>query len=211
MLDALTPTLCQALAPYLGQPLTPEAAARVVAAVGGAVYPGPLDTSCIAPERVGSYEIAFAPAIEVLPQLRPLHERHWNETEGYRHGLPFSPDYERGIDLEAQGRYVLIVARHIGTEKVVGNYGIFLSRSTHTQTLMATEDTLFIVPEHRRGRLGVGMIRFAERALAALGVRELNVSVKLVNKTGPMLERMGYAPVATQYSKILKEEANVLA
>ena len=143
------------LGAYLGQTLTPEVAAKLASDILIQGYPGPVDLTGIEPKVVGSYVLECARAHEVLDELRPLHEAHWQETEGYRHGLPFAPDYERGLDLEQQGRYVLVVARHQETGKLVGNYGLYLSHSMHTQTLMATEDTLFLAREHRRGRLGM--------------------------------------------------------
>lgn len=203
------PVFYEVVGDYLGKTLTPEVAAELCAKVTARCYPGPVDTTLIFPKRVGSYLLRTARVTEVIDDLREIHWQHWQETEGYRHGIEFNPDYERGLDFEAQGRYVLVVAEHIPTGKIVGNYGLYLNRSMHTQTIKASEDTLFVSREHRRGRLGIEIMRYAERAVAQLGAQELDVSVKLVNKVGPMLERMGYAPVGTQYVKILKEDANV--
>lgn len=206
----ITPILCRSLERYLGQTLTPEVASRLLAEVITLCYPGPVDVGHIQPKVVGSYVLRCAPLKEALAKLRPIHEEHWQETEGYRHGLPFNPDYDRVIGLDQQGRCLMLVVEHRETGELVGNYGFYLSRSVHTQTLMATEDTLFISKAHRRGRLGIELMRYAEYALAQLGVRDLNVSVKLVNNVGPMLERMGFVPTGKQYTKILKEPANVL-
>lgn len=200
----ITQVLCRALERYLDQPLTAEVASQVVAQVVTQCYPGPVDTSGIAPEQVGSYVVQCVPATQVLKELRFMHAQHWAETESHRHGLTMNPDYDRVLDLERQGRYLLIVARHKVSGELVGNYGLYLSYSTHTQTKMATEDTLFVVKAHRRGRLGIALIRYAERALASLAVRELNVTVKKVNAVGQMIERMGYQPVGTQYTKLLE-------
>lgn len=205
----ITPILCEEFAPFVGATLTPEVLARVVALVTMRCYPGPVDFTDIEPSKIGSYTLSCARLTEVLPELRGLHREHWMETEGHRHAIEMNPDYARGLDLEAQGRYFLIVARH-ASGAVVGNYGLYLSRSMHTSQMIATEDTLFIARAHRKGRLGVGMIRYAEDALRQLGVTELGVSVKLVNNTGPMIERMGYAPTGTQYTKILQEIDDVL-
>lgn len=195
----------------MGQTLTPEVLSQVVAAVSVRCYPGPVDFSTVAHKQVGSYTLYCARLADNLDQLRALHAAHWAETEVHRHGTAMNPDYQRVLDLEQQGRYFLIIARHSSGD-LVANYGLFLGKSTHTQALTASEDTLFVAREHRRGRLGVALIRYAEDALALLGAEELNVSVKAVNNVGPMIERMGYLPVGTQYTKLLKKEpANVLA
>lgn len=207
----ITPILCQEISPFVGLTLTPELAAKLVAQVATRCYPGPVDISAIEPQTVGSYTIGCARAAHALPRLYPIHREHWMETEGHRHSVEFDPDYARAADLEAQGRYLLIVVVDNTTGAYIGNYSLYLARSMHTKKLIATEDTLFISKPHRKGRLGISLIRFAERALAQLGVEELNVSVKQVNHVGSMIQRMGYAPVGTQYTKILKEAAHVLA
>lgn len=201
----ITPILCDEFAPFVGATLTPEVLSRIVARVTMRCYPGPVDTSAVEPQKIGSYTLSCARAIDVLSELKGLHQLHWLETEGHRHSVGLDIDYQRGLDLEMQGRYFLIVARH-ADGRLVGNYGLYLAKSMHTSQLTATEDTLFIASAHRRGRLGIGMIRYAEKALAQLGVTELNVSVKLVNDVGPMIERLGYLPVGTQYTKILTKE-----
>lgn len=200
----LTPILLNALSQHLGQELTREVAAKIAGQVFAQCFPGPLDFSAIAPQQVGSYEILCASPRLAFPVLRPIHEAHWNETESHRSGeLAFNPDYQRVIDLDAQGRVLLIVARVVKTGEPVGNYLLYVSRSAHTQTLMAHEDTLFVTRAHRKGRLGIALIRYAESALRQLGVKELNVSVKKVNHVGQMIERMGYLPVGTEYTKLL--------
>jgi GNAT superfamily N-acetyltransferase len=211
----LTAILANVLQSHVGEQLTEDLAARIGASVLRHVYPGPVDISGISPVRVGSYVLGPMRAREVLPELQALHAQHWTETEGYRHELPFNPDYRRGLELEAQGRYLLLCALHEETKELVGNYGLYLGRSMHTQTLMATEDTLYIAPAHRKGRLGVAMIRYAEGALTQLGVRELNVDVKLTNDVGEMIQRLGYKPVGRKFTKVLgvdnTEEGHVRA
>lgn len=207
----IVPTLCEAVGDYLGKTLTPEVASQLCASVASRCYPGPVDTRMVFPKRVGSYVLRCARLIEEVEQLKELHLQHWRETETHRHTVPFAPDYARAIDLEAQGRYLLVVAEHTRTQQIVGNYSIYLARSMHTQLLMATEDTLFVAKEHRRGALGIRMIQYVEQALITLGASELNVSVKRVNDVGPMIERMGYAPVATQYNKQLSGGGHVLS
>lgn len=206
----LTQTLCRVFEHHLGHHLSHEVAAKMVAEVVSLCYPGPLPVARIPAKTVGSYRIYCAAVKDALVQLRKVHEEHWHETEHYRHGIPYNPDYARVVDMDQQGRALLVVVEHEKTGELVGNYGLYLSRSVHTQTLIATEDTLFISKPHRRGRLAIELMRYAEAVLVSLGVRELEVSVKLTNNVGPMIERMGFTPTGKQYVKLLEEPANVL-
>lgn len=205
----IIPILVRNVERFLGQKITPEIAAQLVASVVVQCYPGPMNVEKVLPKVVGSYTLRPALLSETVDELRAIHEQHWQETEDYRHGVGFNPDYERCIDLENQGKYLLLVAEHTRSHALVGNYGLFIGRSLHTQQLEATEDTLFLSKDHRRGRLGVEFIRYAEDTLRQLGVSEIGVLVKLVNEVGPMIVRMGYAPTGTKYTKILKEPGHV--
>lgn len=204
-------TLCRSLEDHIGEVLTPDVAAAIVARTVLQCYPGPVNTSMVEPRTVGSYTLRCMPLAQALPRLHAVHAAHWQETEGFRHGLPFQPDYGRAIDLDQQGRCLMAVVEHDATGDLVGNYGFYLARSMHTQTLMATEDVLFIEKKHRRGRLAVELIRYSEDALRAVGVTDLTVSVKSVNNVGPMIARMGYQETGKTYTKILKDPAHVLS
>lgn len=199
----LIPLLCQALMEHLDKPLTKETASEIVGKVAASCYPGPVNAFVMEPQEVGSYIIHTARLDDCIDGLRDLHQEHWRETEGHRHAIELNMDYTRMRDLEAQGRYALVVARHRETGQVVANFGTYLSVSAHTKTLMGTEDTLFVSKPHRKGRLGVALMKYTENYLVALGARELQVSVKLVNNIGDMVERLGYAPTSKTYTKII--------
>lgn len=187
----------------VGKPLTPELAADICMAERGMI---PLVEAAsikrTLPERCGEFTFAFESMESILDEISPLHRAHWNETEEHRHGLPFNPDYKTIFSYERAGRYVLFTLRRDG--RLLGNFSLYLSRSLHTQTLTSKEDTLFLLPEARKGRTAVRFIAFGERALLRAGVREIRVSVKLVNKAGRLFQMIGYKPVESGLSKILE-------
>lgn len=139
----------------------------------------------------------------ITEEIKPLHRAHWDETETHSHGLPFNPDYQTFIRHERAGRYVLFTLRKEG--ELLGNCAMYLNRSTHTQTLLATEDTLFLLPAARRGRSAFKFVDYIERSLQQMGVREITISVKLVNKAGKFFQASGYRHVENGLSKILEK------
>jgi N-acetylglutamate synthase-like GNAT family acetyltransferase len=100
------------------------------------------------------------------------------------------------------GRYVLFTLRNDG--RLQGNCALYLDKNTHTQTLIATEDTLYLLPEARKGRAAKRFIEYCENSLKSLGVKEINVSVKTVNKAGRFFGMLGYRHVENGLSKILE-------
>ena len=133
----------------------------------------------------------------IVDEIKPLHLAHWQETEAHRHDLPFNPDYDTFIRYEQAGRYILFTLRMRGY--LMGNCAMYLDRSTHTQTL-------YLLPEARKGRRAMAFIRYCEDALYQLGVKEINVSVKTVNKAERFFRIAGYRHVENGLSKILEEE-----
>lgn len=192
----------EALARHLGQTLTPELAAAIyVSALGQEDCSFHPDTfGCL--ERDG-YLIRVERLSEILPELHGLHVAHWQETEKHRHGLPLNPDYDYMKFRERLGQLVQFTARRDGA--LCGHLRMYLGVSTHSGTLFAEEDTLYVLPEHRGGWLGLHLLRFAEQALRKVGVRELRGDSKLINHADVLMRRMRYTPVATRFVKILPE------
>lgn len=158
----------------------------------------------IQPEGYNGFTFAVELMEDIIDEMRPLHKAHWDETEAHRHGLPFNPDYQTFIRYERAGRYILFTLRSEG--ELLGNCAMYLSPSAHTQTLIATEDTLFFLPEARKGRTAGKFIAYCEDALKSMGVREINVSVKTVNKAGRFFRMMGYKHVENGLTKVLEIE-----
>lgn len=143
---------------------------------------------------------------DVQHEIRPLHVAHWEETELHRHDLPFNPDYSTFVRYERANRYVLFTLRdeHL---RLVGNCAMYLDMSTHTQTLIASEDTLYLLPQARRGRMGFKFVRYIEDALRTIGAQEINISVKVINKADRFFKLAGYQHVENGLTKIIGEQS----
>lgn len=189
------------MAQFLGQQITPEVAARLEAVLCGRV--APVDIGQFNPLEWGEYRIGLERFADVLPELHPLHERHWLETEGHRHGLPLAPDYEAMADDEKRGNLVQFTVRR--DRVLVGGLRMYLWNSRHTNTLFAEEDTLYIAPEHRGGFLAMRLLKYAESVLRSLGVREIHADSKLINNADVLMRRMKYEPVALKFVKVFSE------
>lgn len=187
------------------QPMTPTLALAICQAASKLHTLVPA-SRIAAIQPYGSDECAFAmERIEnIIEEIKPLHLAHWNETEEHRHGLPFNPDYATFVRYEQAGRYVLFTLRSRG--RLLGNCAMYLDMSAHTQTLIATEDTLYLLPEARKGRRAMWFVKYIEDALRELGVREVCITVKTVNKAERFFRMNGYIHVENGLTKILEVE-----
>lgn len=195
--------LMEALQRNLGNVLTPELAAGLHMAAQEAKTS--LDVGNIPGDTHWDYAFAVERIEHVVNEVKPLHEAHWKETESYRHSLPLNVDYEYMINAEQSGRFLLFTLRAPNHE-LVGNCMMYLTRSTHTKKWIAEEDTIFLRKDHRKGRLGIKFIQYVERVMRDLGITEIRVTVKTVNRTGDLLKALGYQHTADQLTKVLGED-----
>lgn len=202
--------LRRALADNLGKTLTPELC--VLIERGAHVTPDhSIDLTLFHPRVLADgYVIAVEKFADCLPELRPLHEVHWLETENYRHGLALKPNYEGMKAFELAGNLLQITVRYEG--KLVGGVRMYVTRSWHTDTLLASEDTLFLLPAHRNQAswLAMKMLRYTLSCLEVLRdargeeVIEIDANSKLVNRADVLMRRLFGEPVALQFSRIFR-------
>jgi hypothetical protein len=193
----------QTLAAKLGRVLTPEDAVEIETAF----FSQPdhsHNPSKFGRLIHGGYTIQAERFSDIVAEMHELHLQHWGETEKHRHGLAMNPDYDGFTTRERAGNLIQFTMRTESGE-LVGNLRMFIATSMHTQTRYASEDTLFIQPQHRGGFGVMALMRFAEQSLVALGVREIRVNSKLVNKADVLMRRMGYDPVALEFVKIFRD------
>ena len=188
----------------IGQSLTPELAADIMLAAQQIPTLIPFyDIDRIQPEQYREFTFAIEWIQDIAEEIKPLHRAHWNETESHRHDLPFNPDYETFIRYERAGRYVLFTLRKDG--ELLGNCAMYLDKSAHTQTLIATEDTLYLLPRARKGRAAIKFVAYIEKALKQIGAAEINITVKTVNTASKFFAALGYVHVENGLTKILED------
>ena len=193
----------QVLASKLGRALTPEDAAEIEAAIFASPDLSHEPTK-FGQLRGDGYTIQAERLGDILKEIHQLHVEHWAETEKHRHGFSLNGDYGSLLARERAGNLIQFTIR-TDSGDLIGNLRMVIATSTHTQTRYACEDTLFIRPAHRGGVKVMALMRFAEQALLALGIREVRASSKLVTRADVLMRRMGYEPVALEFVKIFKD------
>lgn len=187
----------------IGVPLSPDLAASICVAAGKMETLVPaFEISRVRPERDGRHVFSLERIETIAHEIKPLHQAHWKETEAHRHAFTFNPDYPTFIRYERAGRYVLLTVRLDG--RLVGNCAMYLDRSTHTHTVIATEDTLYLLPEARKGQVARRFVAYIERVMRQLGAREIHITVKTVNKAARFFQMLGYRHVENGLMKILE-------
>ena len=144
------------------------------------------------------YTAALEGFAESLPELDPLYRQHYAEmserlaASGVK-ASPYKPRFDRYEAASRGGWLLTYVLRHQGT--AVGYSNVYLTNDMHNGDLIAQEDTIFVIKEHRRG-VGRRLMVAIHGDLAARGVKRINVTTATDNRVATLLSRMGYKTMA---------------
>lgn len=152
---------------------------------------------------MGVVHFQCEPVGTLWSELLPLASDHWREVR-------WDGDTEADLDCaryeaaEAAGTYRILTAR-LADGTLIGYAGFWINHSTQLRTrLEASQDCIYVRPMSRDGGLGFAIIRAADRLLADLGVAVVYHHVRTASRNfGPVLRRLGYAPIETTYARRL--------
>jgi N-acetylglutamate synthase-like GNAT family acetyltransferase len=138
---------------------------------------------------------------QVRADIEPLLRAHYEEI-GQR-DLTMRPDWDAYRRAEAEGRLFILTARIDG--ELIGYNVMLLSAHLHyADAKCAHNDAIYVRPENRRGRIGLGLIRHFESAMRGCGFDKIFYHAKPCNDFSALLSRLGYEAVETIHAKSLK-------
>jgi ribosomal protein S18 acetylase RimI-like enzyme len=132
------------------------------------------------------------------PEIQPLYWRHYAEmrarlaADGIAIG-PCNPRLDQYFEAAAGGWLLNFVVRLDG--KPVGYSNVYLTNDMHNGELIAKEDTVYILPEHRNG-IGRKLVQHILADLKARGVQRVFISPVTDLRVGKIWKRMGFKAVA---------------
>jgi GNAT superfamily N-acetyltransferase len=147
-----------------------------------------------------SYTITLEKFTDTYRELEPLYRQHYSEMVDRLNqtGVEYSPYnprlYEYGAACD-RGDLLTFVLRHEGVACGYGN--VYVTNDMHNQDRIATEDTVFVLKEHRNG-VGKKLVRFILDDLQRRGVKRLLVSAMTDLRVAKLWGRMGFKEAATQ-------------
>lgn len=142
-------------------------------------------------------KFAIEPLAPIWAEIMVLAEMHWQETEWFREGQVFAPNKETYLAYNKVNLFLMFTAREAG--RLVGYAGIYLTPSMHTNSMTASEDTWYMLPEFRVGWNTIHFLRFVLEELQKRCAAEVWFSAKLQNRAGRLLEFVGFRPIATRF------------
>lgn len=142
------------------------------------------------------------PFSEIVREVKPLLQRHWEELALDKEEVPLDPDWPRYARLEASGQLSVVTVRENG--RLVGYSWMVIGPSLHYRsTLEAVMDIFWLAPEVRGRMGGRRLFRAVERELRRRGVKRVYAGSKLHKDSSALFIALGYTPIERWFSKLL--------
>lgn len=147
-----------------------------------------------------SYTYHLGKHRETFDELEPLYRQHYQEMidrlakDGIEYSA-YNPRWEEYWKASDGGWLLTFILRHEG--KAVGCSNVYLTNDMHNQDLVAQEDTIYVLPDHRNG-VGKKFVKVILEELKERGVKRVNVSAMTDLRVAKLWKRMGFKESAIQ-------------
>lgn len=147
-----------------------------------------------------SYIITLESFTKTYKELEPLYRQHYQEMTDRLAGQgvvlsPYNPRLDVYKEYDATGFLLNFVVRHEGV--AVGYSNIYITQDMHNQDLIAEEDTVYILPNHRKG-IGKFLMKTILKELASRGVKHMDGTAMTDCRVVNLWKRMGFKELATR-------------
>lgn len=139
---------------------------------------------------------------QVIDEIKPLLEDHWEEIALHKDSIKLNPDFSRYEQMFKSGNMRIVTARDDG--KLVGYCIMMLYYHIHYKDqYMAMDDIFFIAKDYRKGLTGVKLFIKTEEIMKQYGVTKLSMNVKTHQDVGAIFERLGYKETERMFTKMI--------
>lgn len=146
-----------------------------------------------------NYVFATENLSDIWLELPPLVRAHSLEVRGHENGRP---DVQWYSDMNHAGLIRMYTVRKTDDGSMVGYCSMIISTDNqHKGVGTATQDSLFVYREHRKGGLGSDFIKYIERMLVGEKVATIYQSITPANDFSKLLTRQGYRMCTSVYAK----------
>lgn len=140
---------------------------------------------------------------DALPELRQLFLLLWSDVAVDKDRFVAKCDEEKYAALEKLNMLCLVTARDAGA--LIGYYLVFITPNGHYHGagLMAFTDMFYLLPQFRRGNIGLRLFTFAEKVWREKGCVKAYSSNKLHRSRPGIFKALGWKATDMIYSKVL--------
>lgn len=131
---------------------------------------------------------------ETLEEMTPIYRQHYQEMADRlaKDGIevsPFNPRFDAYINYNESGDLMHFLVRKDG--KAVAYANVYVTRDMHNQDLIAQEDAIYVIPEHRNG-IGRILTKKILAALKSAGVKRAYMTAVTDPRATHLWKRLGF-------------------
>ena len=139
---------------------------------------------------------------EVIDEIAPLFEQHWEEIALNKDKIKLSPDLSKYKALNDLGILRIFTARNEGL--LVGYFVVIAQPHLHYQEhTFAMNDIIYIHPDYRGSTVAYRMIKYVEKVLKKDGVSVLMINMKVFAPFDNLLEKLQFTNTERVHSKYI--------
>ena len=136
----------------------------------------------------------------VVDDIKPLIKSHWDEIALNQDRIKLNPDWDAYQNFEDQDRLRIFTARDKG--ELVGYFVVIIGVNIHYKDhLFASNDIIYLSPNHRKGFTGIRLIKFAEKCLREDGISVLTINTKVHQPFDKLMDFLKFNKIERVYSK----------
>ncbi len=140
---------------------------------------------------------------DCIKEIDALLYAHWQEVALNHDDVPLDKDEASYQKLADDGQLNIVTVRNDG--RLIGYHASIVKTHLHYKsTLHAFVDVYYLMPEYRRGGIGIQLIKEAELSLANRGVVKVFTGTKKHLDMSKLFLRLGWHETETVFSKILR-------
>lgn len=141
---------------------------------------------------------------DILPEMKPLIEAHWEEVCWNKGKVKLNPDYEKFFLLQDNNCLLLVTVRDKG--KLIGYNINHLHYHLHFKDhIYAVNDSIYLEPKYRHSGIAKDMLEVTEQMLEQIGVSVVTLHMNPDNSYKSLADSCGYSPQELVYSKYIGE------
>ena len=138
--------------------------------------------------------------LSAKPDLIPLLQEHWMETEPNQETIPLDVDWKEYARLDQSGILHIFTARK--DSELLGYCVVLLSNSIHHKGhLFASTDVFYVKKEYRKSSIGADLCRFAQDQCAEKGASLMTLNMKVDFPFDSLMEKQGFNLLERVYHK----------
>jgi len=139
---------------------------------------------------------------DVIDEMKPLVEKHYEEVHAYKDKVPLNPDWEKYKELDSLGMMHTTTVRDGG--KLIGYCVFLVSKNLHYKDhVYAINDVLYLDESYRGTAVAFTLLALAERLLKDIGVSVMTIHMKTHVPFDGLMRALDFNKIEYLYGKYI--------